>query len=989
MNSKNAGATHAVRESLRESRSGALDSGGSQYHEIYMAATGVAREREPGRDHESVQLCPPAEAQELLAPPASTHESVAQLSLELLKKDDELTELLTELAAAQSYEQQQQESSLLLQARLAEYEAQLGEVDALLTDLHAQLKNKNELLHWITRSRSWQMTTWVRRLNFLTLKMRPWPRRFTRNSFHGLVEQPSEGARVSGLLEISGWVYSDAAPVVRVEAFLDTISLGTLRYGNPRVAVIAQQSPAPVNCKYEGTFLIDKVFAGPRTLTVRVTDRHGHIKDFNRAIEVAAATESAAFTAALSAPPREKKLAPAPATEPAQTAFFRDPLATAKGWLTSLSKISLESFLLAQARIKFPVYEHPTTSIVVVLYNRAELTLQCLRSILQSNQSPYEVIIVNNASTDETAELLRLVEGARIIDNPTNVHYLRACNQAAAAARGEYLLLLNNDAQVQGDSIATAIEVLNSATDIGAVGGKVILPHGALQEAGSIIWQDGSCLGYGRGDAPFAPQYMFRRDVDYCSGVFLLTRRELFQQLGGFDEAFAPAYYEETDYCVRLWQQGKRVVYDPHVSVLHYEFASATTTQSALELQTQHRHVFNKKHAAWVQAQPPNAPEHLLSARAHRRPGQKRILYIDDRVPHGQLGSGFPRSNRILTELVGLGHFVTCYPSNFPHEEWAQVYRDVPREVEVILDRGRAGLESFLLERANYYDLIFISRPHNFAFMRALMLQHPQLFATTEIIYDAEALFSLREIERLRVKGKRLTPEQCKQLLADEIGLMANCHAVISVSAREQQEIIKHGCPHVHTLGHTLAVTPTPQPFATRRDILFIGAIHDLDSPNADSVLWFTKKVWPLIQKQLGPQVKFLIAGHDSADLLGHLHKGQVQVLGSVADLTALYDNARLFVAPTRFSAGIPHKVHEAAAHGLPLVATPLIGAQLDWHDGAELLIADDAENFAAACVRLYTDEQLWQQLRHNALARIATDCSPAAFTARLRTIID
>src|SRR5262249_49150232 len=156
------------------------------------------------------------------------------------------------------------------------------------------------------------------------------------------------------------------------------------------------------------------------------------------------------------------------------------------------------------------------------------------------------------------------------IRNSENRNFLLAVNQAALEARGRYLLLLNNDAQLLPGSLRAALDTIESEPGIGAVGGRLILFDGSLQEAGSIIWRDGSCLGYGRGDNPFASSYMFRRDVDYCSGAFLLTPLELWKKLGGFDEAFVPAYYEETDYCVRLWEHGFRVVYEPAAVLMHY-----------------------------------------------------------------------------------------------------------------------------------------------------------------------------------------------------------------------------------------------------------------------------------------------------------------------------------------------------------------------------------------------------------------------------------
>ena len=853
----------------------------------------------------------------------------------------------------------------------------------LISELQLQIKNKADLLHWVTKSRAWRYTAWLRRLNFLLLRVSAWRRGLRAESFHGELERPGEGDEVSGRLEVEGWVYSDGSFIARVEVFLDTISLGTLSHGKPRLDVAAYPSRAPVRCGYEGVVLVDESFVGRRRLTVRVMDSRRNIKDYERVVEVGESSGGAAAEGS------SLSLHEGPRQWAAPSAPSPDALSVSKSTLTLTSVFALESFLASGSVVEFPQHEAPETSIILVLYNRAELTLQCLQSILRNYTGRYQVIIVNNASTDETGALLKRVRGARIIENETNVHYLRACNQAARLARGEYVLLLNNDAQMLNDGIASAVETLNSAEDIGAVGGRVVLPDGTLQEAGSIIWRDGSCAGYGRGDSPFAPAYLFRRDVDYCSGVFLLTRRDLFLEGGGFDEAFAPAYYEETDYCVRLWKRGKRVVYDPRVAVMHYEFASSTSQAGALDLQTRHRKVFAEKHRDWLHARQPPSPEGVLNARSHRRPGQKRILYLDDRVPHAHLGSGFPRSNRIITELVRMGHLLTCYPLTSPHEEMAGVYRDIPPEVEVVPSRGLVELGEFLAERTGYYDIVYVSRPHNMTALKSVLARNPQLLAGARVVYDAEAIFSLREVERLRVKGKPLSEREREERVFGEVHLAQNCHAVISVSERERLEFARHGFSNVHMLGHTVDVRPTPRSFDERRDILFVGAIHEPDSPNADSVAWFSKKVLPLIQKSLGKDVKLLVAGHASDDFFAGLNNGRVKVLGHVPDLTELYDSARLFVAPTRFAAGLPYKVHEAASHGLPVVATTLIGGHLGWAHGEELLVADHAKGFAAACATLYRDRQLWERLRKNALGRVEKDCSPELFSARLKLIVE
>jgi GT2 family glycosyltransferase len=874
-----------------------------------------------------------------------------------------------------------------MQSRQAEYEDQIAKLLGVVSELHTQLIHKGDILNWITRSRSWRITGWLRRLNFLSLRLLPVFRELKSPSFEGALERPAEVSRISNKLSVRGWVYSTSAPISHVEAFLDTISLGVLHYGSPRLSVASVRNKAHIDCGYEGEFVIDPMFRGRRTLTVRATDCRGHVVDYDRSVEIDVPLDQREIKNVFASFKEESQPAAAFSDVPAG-ALFDGGLTAAKRLLTSMSKISLEAFFTSNSSVEFPRHENPATSIVLVLYNRAELTLQCLYSILRTNNPAYEVIIVNNASTDDTGKLLKRIKGARIVENEENIHYLRACNQAAGLARGEYLLLLNNDSQLQGDSISTAVETLNSADDIGGVGGKVILPNGTLQEAGSIIWRDGSCLGYGRGDSPFAPAYMFRRDVDYCSAVFFLTRRELFLQENGFDEAYAPAYYEETDYCVRLWKRGLRVVYDPRVAVLHYEFASSSSDADAIELQSRHRRVFQKKHEDWLKSQQDNSPNNVNVAREHRRAGSKRILYLEDRVPHLHHGSGFTRSNRILSELVRMGHSVTCYPMNFPREAWDEVYKDIPPEVEVILDRGRRDIQKFLLERAGQYDLIYVTRSHNLAALDPVLTELQGLLDGVKIVYDAESLFSLREIERLRLEGKKVSPRDEEELVSAEMRLMKNCHSIVSVSESERRELTARGYQSVHLLGHALSASPTPKSFKERKDILFVGAVHDYRSPNADSIIWFVKRVLPRVVELVGDDVNFLVAGYGTSEFLSEYDKGRVKVLGAVDDLTALYNDARMFIVPTRFSAGIPHKAHEAAAHGLPLVATGLIGSQLGWEHQEELLIADDACNFAAACARLYGDEAVWKRLRRNALKRVEEECAPSLFSERLLEIV-
>ncbi len=652
-----------------------------------------------------------------------------------------------------------------------------------------------------------------------------------------------------------------------------------------------------------------------------------------------------------------------------------------KQFFTDLYRVQLQSFLSSGATLELPHRESPEISVIIVLFNRAELTLACLRSLAENSSQRMELIIVDNNSQDETSLLLDRLRGARIIRNPENRNFLLAVNQAAKEARGEYLLILNNDAQVLPGTLQSALNTVRSAPDIGAVGGRLILLDGTLQEAGSIIWRDGSCLGYGRGDDPFAPMYMFRRDVDYCSGAFLLTPRAVWEKLGGFDQNFKPAYYEETDYCSRLWEHDLRVVYDPNSVLLHYEFASSNSVNEATDMQQEHQRIFSARHQLLLATHLAPDLNSILPARM-KDAGKKRVLFIDDRIPHTWLGSGFPRARTIALTLLKQNCFVTFYPLSQFNEGWASAYADMPLEIEFMMGYGPLLLEPFLRNRPHYYDTILISRPHNMKILKPILDAHSDWFERVNIIYDAEAIFVTREITFQQLSGRPLSPEEAAALLQEEVDLASAANCVAAVSEPDAEQFRKHGMEDVRVIGHALAPMPTPRKFDERNGFLFVGAIHEEGSPNGDSVIWFLEEIYPRIQAALGPNIPLIIAGVNQSERVKQLANSAVRITGHVPDLTGLYDTARVFIAPTRYAAGIPHKVHEAAAKGVPIVATPLLAVQLGWEDGDPFLVGGDAEAFAQKCIELHRNRDLWEKLRQAGIDRVRQECSIETFEA-------
>ena len=637
----------------------------------------------------------------------------------------------------------------------------------------------------------------------------------------------------------------------------------------------------------------------------------------------------------------------------------------------------LSTFLKGSEFVDF-VFQEPKMSVILVLFNKAELTNACLHSLKQNAGLPLEIIIVDNHSTDLTHSLLERIKVSKIIYNNENHHFIAACNQALEYVSSPTVLFLNNDTVVEAGSLSRALGSLNQSDNIGAIGAKLILPSGRLQEAGAIIWNDGSCIGYGRGHSPFMPEYNFKRIVDYCSGAFLLTRTGLIKKHKGFDNGFLSAYYEETDYCLWLQENGFNVIYDPCVTIKHFEFGS-TDKENGVELQKINRKKFVEKHSGQLQKHCKPDESSILDARfATSQQEKMRILYVEDRVPLPSLGTGYPRSDSIIKILEELECLVTIYPNTIPYtENLDEVYNHISPFIEVATGYGVSGFPQFLKERKNYYDIIWVTRPHNMRFCKEAFRNNQGKY---KIIYDAEAIFAEREIEQKQLSNTILSIHEINHMIEDELSLCDIVDTIFAVSETDASKFRIHGFNRVKVLGHSLKIQAGNNGFNQRKDILFVGNLDVDDSPNVDSILWFLQEIFPMIRKKI-PQVQFHIIGSCKAKSLHQLKGYGFKFHGKVIDLKTFYDNSRIFIAPTRFAAGIPYKVHEAASFGIPVVATNLLADQLGWKNNTHLLSSKIDKNcFTSAVIKLYQDETLWKIIRNNALKIIEKDFSKTEF---------
>jgi GT2 family glycosyltransferase len=251
-------------------------------------------------------------------------------------------------------------------------------------------------------------------------------------------------------------------------------------------------------------------------------------------------------------------------------------------------------------------------SVVIVSYNTVGLLRRCLGSVLASRTGRrFEVIVADNGSSDGSVSMLRAeFPGVVCLDQGENLGFARACNAAMERARGRYLLLLNPDTEVRGDTLEASVRYLESYPDVGILGCKVLLPDGRLDRACRRRFPNPRnaflrLFGMARlSDYNVEGPIDREADVDAVTGAFLLIPRAVADRVGPLDEDFA-MYGEDLDWCWRVKAAGFRVVYYPGAEITHVKSASAQTAPTRTVRQAHDAmRVFYRKHYAahspWV-----------------------------------------------------------------------------------------------------------------------------------------------------------------------------------------------------------------------------------------------------------------------------------------------------------------------------------------------------------------------------------------------------
>lgn len=628
---------------------------------------------------------------------------------------------------------------------------------------------------------------------------------------------------------------------------------------------------------------------------------------------------------------------------------------------------------------ELPAPDSPRVSVVIPIHGKLAYTIACLKSLAKHGASAtFETILVDDASPDDSIATLSRINGLHLLRNEENLGFVGSCNTGAAAAHGEFLLFLNNDTQVTPGWLDALLQCFEDHSDCGIAGSRLVYPDGRLQEAGGLVFADGNCWNTGRFEPRDAAAFRYRHEVDYVSGAALMIRRDVFQRIGGFDARYAPAYYEDTDLAFAARKLGLRVFYEPASTVIHCEGISAGTdlTTGMKRHQRPNQVKFVDKWASELAMQPPPGTPLEQAIHWHRR---GRVLVVDAMTPEPSRDSGSLRLCAILRILDEQGWSVAFHPDD-GRASSGEISALGALGCEVLCKPDVADLPGWLRRHGHALQAVMLCR-HTVAGQYAdLVRRHaPQ----AKLLFDTVDLHFLREQRAAELGGNTAMLRQAESSRRSELALIEQADTSFVVSPHEQA-LLKELLPaaRVELLSNIHELHGCDRPHGKRRDLVFIGGFGH--PPNSDAVRWIASEILPRMRQDM-PDLLVHVLGDIPDAIRRELATPGLVFHGRVAELAPWLDNCLASLAPLRFGAGVKGKINMAMSYGVPMIATSVAVEGMHLQDGVDVLVAEQAEDFATALRKLQDDAALWQTLSTRGMENVRRHFSIDAAAATLQ----
>ena len=565
-------------------------------------------------------------------------------------------------------------------------------------------------------------------------------------------------------------------------------------------------------------------------------------------------------------------------------------------------------------------------SFIIPTYARDDLVLRCVLSALQSGpMDQIELIIAEDAvHVDGNWILGYFLPYASIYKNRENLGFLLSCRKAVSRSAGAIFILVNNDVIVHKNAIEEILTAFESRTDAAVVGGLVLNADGSIQENSGMLWRDASAWNYHRGWKREDEYALNIREADYVSGCWIGIRRSAWDEIGGFDTRYVPAYYEESDFCLSAWRHGHKVYINPLSVVTHLDGATMGQDEDNPSSLKSYQRINRKKfHQKWRSLLEATYRENGKPTVFHTgRDDPKRFvsLIFDHYIPEPDRDAGSRTMLVVCQALASVeGNYVLFIPANNHRSHYAAGLERLGIEV-ITGAEGWKRFDTLLSQDKQLIRYAFVSRigvAEKFSWHLSQLECRKSLY-----IHDIEALRGFQHDPGAPGHGELVKAAMDRYATQHE-KLFASFDDIVSLS-EDETHLLRPYCGKklVDVFPYDFSPPEASAAPAERIDILFVGSYNH--PPNREAISNFIETIWPDIHKEIPEATLHLCgSGFENADsLAGH----NVVRHGLVTDqtLSYLYSICRVSIAPLLAGAGMKGKVIESCAQGVPCVGTEL-----------------------------------------------------------------